>query len=193
LDLSSSLRNPQKPTDESAAPRSSAMSRWSRYDSDEERLPEGMTRVGYDADTQTYTYRDSSGGYWEGEPGCRYGRLSRTSSSPPRPSNSSPASDDTSERSVSWRHEMMPLLNFFVLVGLFLLVVFWFLGRTSSTDPPPSPACRAEATEYTVKDGDTCWGISQQRGLSLERLTDENAALDCGKLKVGQVICLPNT
>jgi hypothetical protein len=63
------------------------MGRWSHLDSDEERLPEGMTRVGYDADTQVYTYRDSDGSYWEGAPGCQYGRLHRVrSATPPLPS-----------------------------------------------------------------------------------------------------------
>ena len=60
------------------------MGRWSHLDSDEERLPEGMTRVGYDADTQVYTYRDSDGSYWEGAPGCQYGKLRRVSPAAPR-------------------------------------------------------------------------------------------------------------
>ncbi|RDW57446.1 hypothetical protein BP6252_13784 [Coleophoma cylindrospora] len=42
---------------------------------DEARLPEGMERMGYDADTQTYSYRDQDGSYWEGDPGARYGEL----------------------------------------------------------------------------------------------------------------------
>ncbi|KAK4123106.1 hypothetical protein N657DRAFT_645831 [Parathielavia appendiculata] len=63
------------------------MGKWSDLDGDEGRLPEGMTRVGYDADTQVYTYRDSDGSYWEGAPGCRYGRLHRVkSATPPLPS-----------------------------------------------------------------------------------------------------------
>ena len=37
-----------------------------------------MQRVGYDADTQTYTYRDQDGSYWEGDPGARYGLLHRS-------------------------------------------------------------------------------------------------------------------
>lgn len=36
-----------------------------------------MERVGYDADTQTYTYQDTDGSYWEGAPGARYGNLTR--------------------------------------------------------------------------------------------------------------------
>jgi hypothetical protein len=46
-----------------------------------------MTRVGYDADTQIYTYRDSDGSYWEGAPGVRYGKLHRVQpEAPPLPS-----------------------------------------------------------------------------------------------------------
>jgi hypothetical protein len=40
-----------------------------------------MQRVGYDADTQTYTYRDQDGSFWEGDPGVRYGLLHRTGQS----------------------------------------------------------------------------------------------------------------
>ncbi|KAK3681656.1 hypothetical protein B0T22DRAFT_299872 [Podospora appendiculata] len=53
------------------------MGRWAHLDTDEERLPDGMTRVGYDADTQIYTYRDTDGSYWEGAPGSQYGRMHR--------------------------------------------------------------------------------------------------------------------
>ncbi|KAM7206131.1 hypothetical protein V8F20_002913 [Naviculisporaceae sp. PSN 640] len=56
------------------------MGRWSHFDTDEERLPDGMKRVGYDADTQVYTYRDTDGSYWEGAPGVQYGKLFRVRS-----------------------------------------------------------------------------------------------------------------
>lgn len=67
------------------------MGRWSQFDTDEERLPEGMRRVAYDADTQIYTYRDDTdGSYWEGAPGVQYGKLFRVRShreeAPPLPS-----------------------------------------------------------------------------------------------------------
>lgn len=42
------------------------------------RSPEddGMQRIGYDADTQIYTFRDAGDGtLWESEPGSRLGRL----------------------------------------------------------------------------------------------------------------------
>jgi hypothetical protein len=37
-----------------------------------------MQRVGYDADTQTDTYVDQDGKFWEVDPGVRYGLLHRT-------------------------------------------------------------------------------------------------------------------
>jgi hypothetical protein len=67
------------------------MGRWSHLDSDEERLPWGMKRIGYDSDTQTYTYRDSDGSLWEGTSGSQYGTLrrvgggSRAAPAPPPP------------------------------------------------------------------------------------------------------------
>lgn len=37
-----------------------------------------MSRIGYDADTQTYTFRDQTdGSVWESEPGNRFGTLHR--------------------------------------------------------------------------------------------------------------------
>lgn len=57
------------------------MSRWSYYDTDEERLPEGFQRIGYDADSQTYTFRDTrDGSLWEGPVGVEYGELRRSES-----------------------------------------------------------------------------------------------------------------
>ena len=51
-------------------------------DYDNDRLPPGMTRVGYDERTQIYTYRDSDGSYWQGPPGSRYGTLYCVSKAP---------------------------------------------------------------------------------------------------------------
>jgi hypothetical protein len=59
------------------------MGRWAYTDEDEGRLPAGMVRIGYDADDQTYTYRDSDGSIWQGDSGCHYGTL-RCIRPPPR-------------------------------------------------------------------------------------------------------------
>ncbi|KAI1803494.1 hypothetical protein F4811DRAFT_524368 [Daldinia bambusicola] len=43
------------------------MGRWSHLDTDEERLPPGVKRIGYDADDQEYTFFDTSdGSIWVG-------------------------------------------------------------------------------------------------------------------------------
>ncbi|KAG6872000.1 hypothetical protein C0995_014019 [Termitomyces sp. Mi166 len=42
---------------------------------DSYRLPEGMKRIGYDADTQVYTFQDRDGKLYKGEPGADYGVL----------------------------------------------------------------------------------------------------------------------
>ncbi|OCB85619.1 LysM-domain-containing protein [Sanghuangporus baumii] len=58
------------------------MGRWTQYDEDEYRLPEGMERVGYDADTQRYTFKDQDGGYWEGPEGAEFGELRKVGQEP---------------------------------------------------------------------------------------------------------------
>jgi len=54
------------------------MGRWADQDNDSERLPEGFERIGYDADSQTYTFRDRDGAIYESAPGNRYGTLRPT-------------------------------------------------------------------------------------------------------------------
>ncbi len=49
-----------------------------RVDGDEDRLPEGVIRTGYDADTQTYTYSSVKGEESVGQAGQRYGELTLT-------------------------------------------------------------------------------------------------------------------
>ena len=44
---------------------------------DDYRLPEGMQRIGYDADTATYFFRDKDGTVWESTSGAQYGELRR--------------------------------------------------------------------------------------------------------------------
>jgi hypothetical protein len=56
------------------------MSRWAKFiEADYGRLPEGMKRIAYDADTERYSYRDKDGSIWQGEPGSQYGKLSLVS------------------------------------------------------------------------------------------------------------------
>ncbi|KAJ8120284.1 hypothetical protein ONZ43_g2966 [Nemania bipapillata] len=175
------------------------MARWSEYDTDEERLPEGMQRIGYDADTQVYTFRDAQGGIWESAPGSQYGHLRRVHDAPPsygEDDESSPTQPLTYAAPdgppVSWRQEMVPLLNWFLLVGLFLLVIFWLIsGGGSKRGTEVVRTCGEDTTPYTIKSGDTCWAIAEARSLSLDTLLEKNEGLDCDKLSVGEIICVP--
>ncbi|KAM0335533.1 hypothetical protein ACHAQA_000581 [Verticillium albo-atrum] len=168
------------------------MSRFSRYDTDEERLPEGMTRTGYDADTQTYSYRDSDGSHWEGAPGNEYGRLTRVSGGGSQRESAPfiPGAQQPWEREKeSWRQSWAPLLNFFVIIGLFLLGVIWLLYRSKA--PVQAVDCAIGEVEYKIADGDTCWAIAQDKETTVEKLLGINAGLDCDKLRIGKLICVP--
>lgn len=120
-----------------------------------------MRRVGYDADTQTYTYRDADGSLWEGAPGARYGKLTqiegptparrRTPPPPPRAKDNSPgeSSDQRSTRPFTdfsqvdqnedppvVRHEDWRMLApFLLLVCLILLLIWHMLSRSTATVP----------------------------------------------------------
>jgi hypothetical protein len=177
------------------------MSRFSQYDEDEERLPDGMRRVGYDADTERYQYQDENGDFWEGPPGSRYGAL--------RPvghhgrldeenyAQTDPFIDPPSEAQLqhyqkeSWRM-MMP---FFLLVAVFLLVVFWWVGRPAATEvAAPTPVvCGEQSTPHIIKEGDTCWSIAEKYGANVEVLKRENSRLDCDRLQIGAGICVPKS
>lgn len=183
--------------------------RWSQYDTDYERLPTGMTRIGYDADDQTYTFRATDGSVWESAPGNQYGPLRCASRSVSAPvsgtlGDSNDGDDDelppyaktgTMDTEVSWRVEMMPLLNLFMIVGLFLIGVFFYLRHAAAKmDRKVEPLkCGPGHVQYSVRPGDTCWALSNDRGVSIEALLKENASLDCDKLMAGQTICVPST
>ncbi|KAL0934678.1 LysM domain-containing protein [Colletotrichum truncatum] len=172
------------------------MSRFSRYDTDDERLPEGMQRVGYDADTQTYTYRDSDGSYWEGAPGNEYGHLTQVSGGghASRHARQPVIDPDTrgrlwEEERKNWRQGWQPLLNFFLIIGLFLMLLTWWLYRTPSEE---LPQCGGQAVPYKISKGDTCWAIAEEHKMSVEDLVKANDGLNCDKLRPGSSICVPS-
>ncbi|OHF04698.1 LysM domain-containing protein [Colletotrichum orchidophilum] len=184
------------------------MSRFSHLDTDEERLPHGMRRVGYDADTQVYTYQDSDGSYWEGAPGAQYGQLTQVSGAssagavateeaePFMPGGSGSGLSRRPQQlwneRKGWRQEMKPLLNFFVLIGLFLLVLTWWLYRTPTAEEQVAvPKCGAQAVPYKIEVGNTCWAIAEGQKMTIDDLIKANEGLDCDKLRPGTFICMP--
>lgn len=198
-------------------------SRYAELDSDEERLPHGMTRIGYDADTQVYTFRDADGELWEAPPGSRYGHLTKVGNGPKPPSDlenidveaadsaDQPPPYDDSEATQPflnhraqdnmgqgwggnatkkhWRAELMPLLNFFLILALSLMGLFWFLGWMAKS--PSISSCGLGSHAHQIQQGETCWSVANMHGIDLDRLKEANGAIDCDLLWVGQVICVP--
>jgi len=154
-------------------------------DSDEGRLPEGMQRVGYDADTQTYSYRDRDGSYWEGDPGARYGVLHQSG----RGYQPMTVADEQAIRKgndAAWRY----MLPFFLLVSVALLALFRYVGSAST----PTPLiCGDNSIPYLVKLQDSCWAIANDRGATVADLEMLNQGIDCSLLHAGSEICVPAT
>lgn len=170
--------------------------KYSRLNSSEERLPENMTRTGYDADTQRYQYQDTSdGSYWEGPPGSQYGILRPINWIDPRSSSERLSASEEQERILkkqdkeAWRM----LLPFFLICGVFVLGVWWVIGgRDYFVDGRgDARGCLKGQYEVLIKDGDTCWDIAGGSKEVLEQLKVLNEGVDCDRLGVGNVICLP--
>jgi hypothetical protein len=170
------------------------MSRFSRYDTDEERLPEGMQRVGYDADSQVYTFRDADGSYWESAPGNQYGHLTKVGEARPEGQETETflMTSPQHRPKMSWFTEMKPFLNFLMLVILSLVLLCWFLGRKASPEERiPIPDCPEGTVPYAVEQGDTCWEIAKKNGVTVDDLLKKNADLDCEAMMINDRICVP--
>ncbi|KAI5120839.1 hypothetical protein M0805_007026 [Coniferiporia weirii] len=176
------------------------MGRWTQYDEDDYRLPEGMTRVGYDADTQKYTFKDQNGNYWEGLAGAEYGELRKVgdeqgssadieATAPARADGyqSLPAADSGVLRDRN-RDAWRQLLPFFLIIIVFLLLVFRLSPSVLNTRPF---SCVEHGRPYTIRSGDTCWSISKEYGTTLDNLRTINPGVDCSALRPGQHLCVP--
>ncbi|KAK7051561.1 hypothetical protein VNI00_004540 [Paramarasmius palmivorus] len=181
------------------------MGRWTQYDEDSYRLPEGMKRVGYDSDTQKYFFRDRDGTLWEGPEGAEFGEMKRVADSdssrfqreenddiealPTRSDGYGPLATDPNH-SVSYRKDSAyrTLFPFFLLIAVVMLLLWRVLFQSSG---PAPPACPKNASVYRVQPGDTCWQISKDNGIPLDRLMGMNEKVNCDKLMPGCVMCLP--
>ncbi|KAF2674081.1 hypothetical protein BT63DRAFT_473858 [Microthyrium microscopicum] len=158
------------------------MGRWADRESDSERLPEGMRRVGYDADTQTYTFQDEEGNFYEGAPGARYGTLYPTGTRGPKA-----VPDSVPDKDESWRY-MAP---FVLIICVFLLGVYLLLGGGRIFfGSKPSLHCAENQVLHSVVNGETCWSIATQRGMQVQELESMNTGLNCNKLQFGQELCI---
>ncbi|EPS97855.1 hypothetical protein FOMPIDRAFT_161441 [Fomitopsis schrenkii] len=192
------------------------MGRWTQYDEDEYRLPDGMKRVGYDADTSKYYYRDADGALWEGPAGAQYGELTQVSSAPIALDDDGHSSDDDLEAAPTRADGYKPLASdvnqpahyhsgniyayrmlfpFLLVVAVVLLLVIRLAFYNTSSDVPPPHAalCPNGSEPVQVQAGDTCWNLSQARNSTLEEFLNLNPTVDCNSLMPGQNICLPTS
>ncbi|KAJ7439950.1 hypothetical protein FB451DRAFT_1301105 [Mycena latifolia] len=183
------------------------MGRWTQYDEDSTRLPEGMERIGYDSDTGRYYFRDTAGAVWQGAQGAQFSQMTRVSggagasstspqaedieAAPRRSDGYQPLATDTNARpkfspNASAYRTLFP---FFLLIGVFLLLI-WRLILSPGLSTP-EPVCPADTTSYLVEPGDSCWEISRTHGCSLDELKKLNPKLECDALMPGMTVCLP--
>ncbi|KAF1834795.1 hypothetical protein BDW02DRAFT_497582 [Decorospora gaudefroyi] len=186
------------------------MVRWTDMDSDAERLPDGFERTGYDADTQTYTFRDANGNLYESEPGNRYGELQRVDSCsadtepahstirpdgrvPPRSFAEILGERDNAVKKDN-REAVRMMLPFALLVLVFLMLVFKLLYRPETDHGDRQVVdCAQGSHEIQIAHGDTCWEVAQRLGLGVKELLGlhGNELIDCDALRIGQGICVP--
>lgn len=225
-----------------------------------------MQRVGYDADTGKYYFRDQASTLWEGPQGAQYGELRRgvsanlprwtakghethnllsfpavptVSGAPPVVAQLEEAGDEHDDLEaapgradgyqplavdpvrtgtsadprcsydllLTFMQDQTPHRNsfgsqvsayrmifpFFLLIAVALLFVIRLVHSPSTVDPPLAKLCPNATEVYRVQQGDTCWGLSQTRGCSVDRVREVNPGLECDKLTLGQVICLPES
>jgi len=187
------------------------MGRWTQYDEDEYRLPEGMKRIGYDADTGRYYFRDRNGTVWEGAEGAEFSEMKQVSTgsthhasdddleSAPRTTRSDGyytlAQDPHSNLEITpTTSPYRTLFPFFLMIAVVLLLVWRLIVSpiVLSTNPASGDSCSAKGMKpYWVQPGDTCWEIARANSCTLDQLKEANKAIECKLLMPGSTVCLP--
>lgn len=88
---------------------------------DASRLPEGFERIGYDADTQVYTFKSPEGELYESAPGNRYGELWPVGQRPQYSAADIEANNEIIERGNAESVRMM--LPFVLIIVVFFVLV----------------------------------------------------------------------
>ncbi|KAH7082489.1 hypothetical protein FB567DRAFT_594962 [Paraphoma chrysanthemicola] len=169
------------------------MGRWTDMDDDERRLPDGMQRIGYDSDTERYTFRDTDGSLYESAPGSRYGNL--------QPVGHRYTPQEVEERNERIRtgywSSVRMFMPFALAVLVFLLVMFKLVdGGFGMTWAPRREVlnCANGTSQIQVQTGDSCWRLGQEYGVSVDELKRiaGNEKIECDKLRMLQGICVPD-
>ncbi|TFK42134.1 hypothetical protein BDQ12DRAFT_353769 [Crucibulum laeve] len=191
------------------------MGRWTQYDEDDYRLPEGMKRIGYDSDSGRYYFRNSGGSVWQGPEGAEFGEMTKVSELPtslsgsssqrrsedleaaPRraegyqPLDNDPVNPMARSNAPGFNADYRSLFPFFLIIAVVLLLI-WRLILSPGLAPTPK-WCPEGAVVYTVQPGDNCWEIARIHGCPFERFKELNQKLQCDHLMPGSSVCLPDT
>jgi len=192
------------------------MGRWTQYDEDDYRLPEGMKRIGYDADSGRYYFRNSDRTIWEGGIGAEFGEMTKVSSLPASLVLEDSSEDDrpgedleASPRIRSGGYQLLPedhsrpiiprtsvnvgsyrtLFPFFLIVAVVLLLI-WRLILSPGLSTP-TKKCPEGTASHWIQPGDSCWELSREHGWTLEKFKEINPRVVCDPLMPGTSVCLP--
>jgi len=186
------------------------MGRWTQYDEDDYRLPEGMKRIGYDSDTGRYYFRDADGSIWQSAEGSEYGDLTKVSD-PPKSLLSTGSDNDDVEATPRTRDGYQPLhqdLNrtmaasriatqnayrtffpFFLIIAVFLLLVWRLVVAPDILTG--NKKCPEGTALYYIQPGDSCWDVARSHRIDLDRFKSLNPKVNCDLLLPGVAVCLP--
>jgi len=183
------------------------MGRWTQYDEDDYRLPEGIKRIGYDADSERYYFRDREGLVYKGPEGSEFGELTLVSEIPssiPQEVDedsdleAAPAGtdgyrilalDENGTRYNPRGGAYRTLFPFFLIIAVVLLLVWRLVLLPTRIAPVP---CPSTTLSYIVQPGDTCWDIANDHNSSLDKLLIVNPKVNCEKLMPGDRVCVPD-
>ncbi|KAI6154139.1 carbohydrate-binding module family 50 protein [Pisolithus tinctorius] len=184
------------------------MGRWTQYDEDSYRLPEGVERIGYDSDTGRYYFRDNDGLLYKGPEGSEFGELVQVSELPVAVAPQVDDDHDDLEAAPTQRNgyrqlaidehgsrhtlrggSYRTLFPFFLVVSVVLLLVWRLVLLPTRVAPAP---CPSTTISYIVQSGDTCYDIARSHNTTLDKLLIVNPQIVCSKLMPGDRVCVPD-
>jgi len=192
------------------------MGRWTQYDEDDYRLPEGMKRIGYDADSGRYYFRDSDGSIWQGAAGAEFSEMTKVTNLPSSITDDDDSDDDrrggdveASPRTRSGGYQLLPedhsrpiiprtsvrigsyrtLFPFFLIIAVVLLLIWRLLLSPGLS--APTKKCPEGTASHWIQPGDSCWELSRQHGWTMDKFKEANPKVVCDPLMPGTSVCLP--
>lgn len=162
-----------------------------QYNDNENPLLDGMRHTEYPADAGDYMYQDAEWDYLQSARGSRYSQVTHIEHDLTGEDNDMqsflPGPVAAPGPKVSWRHELMPLLNFGHLIGLVLLLLFWYLHAFASSSSSHGLDCPRGSILHSIHKGDDiCWGGPENQRESEENIVKFNQSSKCDYLSICQ-------